>query len=177
MASNPLVLDEVTFGAAAVARKSSGCPPHRRRSLERLRNPYGRTVGLEVHCDNGVADLAVLRRCSPARLPDASSCAGLLLRERGPVTQLKPVSKRKPPTQLIVSEESKAWLDARLKSEEGQRGLDQFATLIIEWAIAQMPTDLLEALVKEKGHATLKEIWPDIVDAYFKALSNPGPRK
>ena len=39
-----------------------------------------------------------------------------------------------------------------------------------------MPTDLLEALVKEKGHATLKELWPDIVNAYFKALSNPAPR-
>ncbi len=89
----------------------------------------------------------------------------------------KPVRKRKPPTQLVISEESKAALEARLKSEEGQRCLDQFATLIIDWAVAQMPTDLLEALVKEKGHATLKEIWPDIVNAYFKVLSNPRPRK
>jgi hypothetical protein len=23
-------------------------------------------------------------------------------------------------------------------------------------------------------HATLKELWPDIVNAYFKALSNPA---
>jgi hypothetical protein len=89
----------------------------------------------------------------------------------------KPVRKRKPPTQLVISEESKAALEARLKSEDGRRCIDQFVTLIVEWAVAQMPTDLLEALVKEKGHATLKEIWPDIVNAYFKALSNPRPRK
>jgi hypothetical protein len=85
--------------------------------------------------------------------------------------------KRRSPTQIFVSEESKAALDARLKSPEGQRGLDQFANLIIDWAIAQMPMDLLQVLVEEKGHATLKDLWPDIVNAYFKALSNPAPRK
>ena len=85
--------------------------------------------------------------------------------------------KRKALGVMLISEESQAWLQARLQSDEGKRCLDQFATLVIDWAIAQMPTDLLEALVKEKGHATLKEIWPDIVDAHFKALSNPGPRK
>jgi hypothetical protein len=89
----------------------------------------------------------------------------------------KPARKRRPPTQLIISEESKAALRARLESEEGQRCLDQFAKLIIDWAVEQMPTDLLQALVQEKGHATLKELWPDIVNAYFKALSNPAPRK
>jgi len=89
----------------------------------------------------------------------------------------KPVRRRKPPTQLIISEESKAALEARLKSEDGQRCLDQFVTLIAEWATSAMPTDLLQALVEEKGHATLKELWPDIVNAYFKALSNPAPRK
>jgi hypothetical protein len=80
-------------------------------------------------------------------------------------------------TQLIISEESKAALEARLESEDGRRCLDQFVTLIVEWAVAQMPTDLLEGLVKEKGHGTLKSLWPDIVNAYFKALSNAAPRK
>ena len=85
----------------------------------------------------------------------------------------KPVRKRKPPTQLILSDEFKQHMEARMKSEEGKRCLDQFAKLIIDWAIAQMPTDLLEALVKEKGHATVKELWPGIVNA----LSNPASRK
>jgi hypothetical protein len=85
--------------------------------------------------------------------------------------------KRRLPTQLFISEESKAALEARLQSDEGKRCLDQFAALIVEWAVAQMRTDLLQALVEEKGHATLKELWPDIVNAYFKALGNPASRK
>jgi hypothetical protein len=40
-----------------------------------------------------------------------------------------------------------------------------------------MPTELPHALVKEKGHETLKGLWPDIVNAYFKALSNPAPHR
>ncbi len=89
----------------------------------------------------------------------------------------KPVRKRKPPTQLVISEESKAALRARLDSAEGQRCLDEFATLIAEWAAEMMPTELLQALGTRENLDTLKELWPDIVDAYFKALSNPTPRK
>jgi hypothetical protein len=42
----------------------------------------------------------------------------------------KPVRTRKPPTQLLVSVQSEAALKARLDSEEGQRCLDEFVTLI-----------------------------------------------
>jgi len=65
-----------------------------------------------------------------------------------------PVRKRRPPTQLLVSEESKAAPQAWLDSQEGQRCLDQCVTLIAEWATSAMPTDLLQALVEEKAHAT-----------------------
>ena len=62
-----------------------------------------------------------------------------------------------------------------MKSPEGQKCLDQFVTLIAEWSAQSMPPELLQALIAEKNHATLKELWPDIVNAYFKALSNPRP--
>jgi hypothetical protein len=76
-----------------------------------------------------------------------------------------------------VSEESKAALRAHLDSEEGQRCLDDFAKLIVEWSAKAMPIELLQALVEEKGHETLKGLWPDIVSAFFKAHSSLAPRK
>jgi hypothetical protein len=86
----------------------------------------------------------------------------------------KPARKRKPPTQLKVSEESVAALKARLNSAEGQQWLNEFASMITEWAARSMPTELLQALGERENLDTLKELWPDIVDAYFKALSNPA---
>jgi len=69
-----------------------------------------------------------------------------------------------------------AALKARLNSAEGRQWLNELATMIAEWAARSMPTDLLQALIEEKGHETLKGLWPDIVNAYFKALSNPTAR-
>lgn len=88
----------------------------------------------------------------------------------------KSVRRRKPPTELKFTEESKRNLQERLQSEEGQRCLDEFAKLIAEWAAKATPTELLEALGTREGQALLKELWPDIVNAYFKALC-PPPRK
>ena len=88
--------------------------------------------------------------------------------------QAKPARKRKPPTQLKVSEESLAALKARLNSAEGQQWLNEFASMIAEWAAKSMPMELMKALGERENLDTLKELWPDIVDAYFKALSNPA---
>jgi hypothetical protein len=77
--------------------------------------------------------------------------------------------KRKPPTQLLISEESKAAMRARLDSEEGQRCLDEFAKIIAEWAAKSMPMELLQALDTPEGQKVLEELWPDIVNAFFKA--------
>jgi hypothetical protein len=63
------------------------------------------------------------------------------------------------------------------ESEEGQRALNEWAAIIADWAFEQMPRDLLEGLASREGKKVLEEIWPDIVNAYFKALSNPGPQK
>ncbi|MGA2022033.1 MAG: hypothetical protein ABSH02_15690 [Candidatus Sulfotelmatobacter sp.] len=89
----------------------------------------------------------------------------------------KLVRKRKPPTQLLISEESKAALKARLESEEGRRCLDDFAKVIAEWAAKSMPIELLEGLGTTEGQKILQELWPDIVDAFFKAHSSLAPRK
>lgn len=71
----------------------------------------------------------------------------------------KPVRKRKPPTQLILSDEFKQHMEARMKSEEGKRALNEFAGIIADWAFEQMPTDLMRALVEDGDHETLKELW------------------
>jgi hypothetical protein len=89
----------------------------------------------------------------------------------------KPARKRKPPTQLILSEEFKQHMEERMKSEEGKRALNEWAVIIADWAFEQMPQELLEGLGTSEGKKILEEIWPDIVNAYFKALSNPDPRK
>jgi len=89
----------------------------------------------------------------------------------------KPVRKRKPPTQLILSDEFKQHMEARMKSEEGKRALNEWAGIIADWAFEQMPQELLEGLSTREGKKILEEIWPDIVNAYFKALSNPAARQ
>jgi len=89
----------------------------------------------------------------------------------------KSTRKRKQPTQLILSDEFKQHMEARMKSEEGKRALNEFAGIIADWAFEQMPRGLLEGLASCEGKKILEEIWPDIVNAYFKALSNPRPRK
>lgn len=89
----------------------------------------------------------------------------------------KSTRKRQQPTQLILSDEFKQHMEARMKSQEGKRALNEWAGIIADWAFEQMPRDLLEGLASREGKKVLEEIWPDIVNAYFKALSNPTPRK
>jgi hypothetical protein len=40
-----------------------------------------------------------------------------------------------------------------------------------------MPIDPQQALGTPEGQKVLEELWPDIVNTYFKALSNPAPAK
>jgi hypothetical protein len=48
--------------------------------------------------------------------------------------------------------------------------------MIVKWAVAQMPVNLFQVLIEEKGQPT-KSLCSDIVNVYFKALSSPAPRK
>jgi hypothetical protein len=66
---------------------------------------------------------------------------------------------------------------ARLDSEEGQQCLDEFAKIIPEWAAKAMPTELLQAMGTAEGGKLLQELWPDIVNAFFKAHSSLAPRR
>jgi hypothetical protein len=68
-------------------------------------------------------------------------------------------------------------MQARMKSPEGERALDDFAHLIADWAFEQMPRDLLAGLNTREGKKILTGLWPDIVNAYFKMLCNPPRRK
>lgn len=40
-----------------------------------------------------------------------------------------------------------------------------------------MPTEFLQALDTKEGRKVFQELWPDVVNAYIKALSYPAPRK
>ena len=62
----------------------------------------------------------------------------------------KPVRRRRAPTELRISENSKAAMQARLQSEEGQRCLDEFASVVAEWA-KFMPIQLLRDLDTPEG--------------------------
>jgi hypothetical protein len=80
----------------------------------------------------------------------------------------KSIRKRKPPTQLILSPELKQHMEARMKSEEGKRALKEWAGIIADCAFEQMPQGLLEGIASREGKQTLEEIWPDIVNVYFR---------
>jgi hypothetical protein len=62
-------------------------------------------------------------------------------------------------------------MQANLQSEEGQRCLDEFASVIAEWAAKYIPIQLRQDLDTPEGRKELREFWPDIVDAFFKAHS------
>jgi hypothetical protein len=76
--------------------------------------------------------------------------------------------KRKPPTELKVSEESIAALRARLNSAEGPRCLAESAKLRAERAAKMMPIEILQAVETEEGDKVVDEVWPDVANAYFK---------
>lgn len=69
----------------------------------------------------------------------------------------------------LIGPESKAWLEARLKTPESQRCFDELVSIIVEWAVAQMPVNMLQVLIGEKRQPTIKSPWSDI--------SSPVPRK
>jgi hypothetical protein len=62
-----------------------------------------------------------------------------------------------------LSDEFNQHMEARMKSKEGRRALNEWAAMIVDWASEQMPRDLLEGLASREGKKILEEIWPDIV--------------
>jgi hypothetical protein len=74
---------------------------------------------------------------------------------------------------LIPSDDFKRARDARIKSPEGKRALDDFAGVIMDWAIDAMPPDMRKVLRTPEGIDELMKLWPVIVDGYFRAICGP----
>lgn len=81
---------------------------------------------------------------------------------------------RKPPTRLVIDEES--FRKAR-ERPEGQEALNDLAGHIAETFVKSLPQDLVGPLGRwlktAEGQTELRTRWPLIVDAYFNALCNP----
>src|ERR1700730_13332553 len=80
--------------------------------------------------------------------------------------------------ELIVGESSLSVLRQRAGTREGKVALDEFIDLIAEWSFDIMTLEMREAVSSPEGMAEFIKLWPEVVDAYFKHLSNPrGPGK
>ena len=77
--------------------------------------------------------------------------------------------------ELLLSDHFKRAHDARIKSPEGKKALDDFVGVIMDWAIDAMPPDMREALLTPEGIPELMKLWPVIVDSYFRAICGPRP--
>lgn len=73
-----------------------------------------------------------------------------------------------------ISPDSSEAFRSRLHSPEGQAALDRLARLIVERAVDAMPPELYAPFSTEEGRKVLEEMWPEIVQAYFRGLSNPS---
>jgi len=80
---------------------------------------------------------------------------------------------------IIIDEASKAALAARLASPEGQAAIRELAGIIAESFARSLPPDVDLALDTPEGLAALKEVWPQIVDAflYRRGPESKTPRK
>ena len=68
-------------------------------------------------------------------------------------------------------------LQSRLATPEGKEAMSKLVGLITEAAGKAMPPELLSSLDTPEGKKALKAMWPEIVDAYFRSLCNPNPKK
>jgi len=68
-------------------------------------------------------------------------------------------------------------LQARMATPEGKEAMNRLVGLIAEATVNVMPPDLLASLDTREGKKALKAMWPEIVDAYFRGLCNPNPKR
>lgn len=68
-------------------------------------------------------------------------------------------------------------LQARMVTPEGKEAMNRLVGLIAEAAVRAMPQELLASLDTPQGQKALEDMWPEIVDAYFRGLCNPKPKK
>jgi hypothetical protein len=75
---------------------------------------------------------------------------------------------------LIINEES---FRAARERPEAKETLNRWAGHIAEMFVNSLPAEEAEVLIPwfdtPEGREALHELWPKIVDAYFRALCNP----
>ena len=65
-------------------------------------------------------------------------------------------------------------LQARLATPEGKEAISRLVGLFAEVMVKAMPPELVASLDTPAGQKVLKELWPEIVDAYFRGLRGPS---
>ena len=76
---------------------------------------------------------------------------------------------------VLIGEASHKALRARMASPEGREGMSKLVGLIVEAVLDVMPPDLLKTLDTPQGMEAFIAAWPDMVDAYLKAICKvPG---
>ena len=84
----------------------------------------------------------------------------------------------KPPLPLVIDEESFRRAQGRPEAKEA---LKRLAGHIAESFVESIPPQewpMFHAYFKTReGNELLVELWPDIVDAYFKRLSSPARKR
>jgi len=85
---------------------------------------------------------------------------------------------RKPPLPLVIDEESFRQLRERPKAKEALNRLaGHIADSFIETIPPQERPMVHEYFKTREGNKVLVELWPQIVDAYFRALCAPARKR
>ena len=74
-------------------------------------------------------------------------------------------------TQLRLAPGFEEALRTRLQTPEGKAASDRFVELILESAAKSLPPELLTSLLADED--AFREMWPEIVKAYFRGLGSP----
>jgi hypothetical protein len=77
-------------------------------------------------------------------------------------------------TQLRLSPGFEEALRARLETPEGKAARDRLVDLILESLEKALPPELLTSLLADED--AFREMWPEIVKAYFRGLRSPQAR-
>jgi hypothetical protein len=63
----------------------------------------------------------------------------------------------------------------RVVNAKKASAVSMIASVIADWAAKSMPIQLLQDLSIPEGRKVLEDLWPDMVNAFFKAHSTLSP--
>lgn len=67
-------------------------------------------------------------------------------------------------------------LQSRLATPEGEEAMNRLIGLIVEAMVKAMPPELVANMDTPAGQDVLRELWPEIVDVYFRGLRGPSAK-